>query len=149
MRISDWSSDVCSSDLNIGSGRPTDPEIAGWLDGLGGLLPDIPVAIVADRDDGPSILEALRRGVRAYIPTSLSLPVMVEALRLVCAGGTFVPATSFAGSLRHPADGPETPPVRKTADLDGFTPRQREVLELLRKGKPNKIIAYEPAMQRS
>src|SRR3546814_3420620 len=67
MRISDWSSDVCSSDLNIGSGRPTDPEIAGWLDGLGGLLPDIPVAIVADRDDGPSILEALRRGVRAYI----------------------------------------------------------------------------------
>jgi DNA-binding NarL/FixJ family response regulator len=32
---------------------------------------------------------------------------------------------------------------------DGFTPRQLEVLRLLRQGKPNKIIAYELDVEES
>src|SRR3546814_1454717 len=42
MRISDWSSDVCSSDLHIGPDRlfPCRPEPLGVLDGDGTQLPD-------------------------------------------------------------------------------------------------------------
>lgn len=56
---------------------------------------------------------------------------------LVKIGGTFVPPSL---SLR-------TKPERVATEL--FTPRQMAVLERLKIGKPNKIIAYELAMSES
>src|SRR3546814_10099096 len=55
MRISDWSSDVCSSDLYTPSGRSVQE---------GGVTPDIPVPQLSDPDykDRPRLREAdLRR----------------------------------------------------------------------------------------
>src|SRR3546814_8665175 len=57
MRISDWSSDVCSSDLNIFGYRHTDVDYYSSVDGLptlisdgtGAIPEDLPVTIVGGR----------------------------------------------------------------------------------------------------
>ena len=87
---------------------------------------------------------ALQNGVRGYIPTSVTFDVAIEAMRLVKAGGTFVPASSL-NSARQKAE-------LATAWRNGsgpFSPRQTEVIEAIRRGKPNKVIAYELDMRES
>ena len=96
-----------------------------------------PVVIVSDTGDLNHIIRILKSGVRGYIPTSLSLNVAVEALRLVKAGGTFIPASSIV------PDGDELPPTRNSAAL---TTRQMEIVEEIRHGKANKQIAYDLKM---
>jgi DNA-binding NarL/FixJ family response regulator len=103
--------------------------------------------------------------VRGYIPTTFNPRVAVEAMRLVHAGGTFVPASALKqcgnGHRRVQGDRSEVdepaaaPPVAAPgaeagngeALLRELTPRQREVLRLLCEGKPNKIIAHALHMQ--
>jgi DNA-binding NarL/FixJ family response regulator len=96
---------------------------------------DIPVVIVSDVDDLDHIVRTLKSGVRGYIPTSLPYNVAVEAVRLVKAGGTFVPASSFV----H--DRNELQPALKSGV--SLTERQMKVVEEIRHGKANKQIAYE------
>ena len=96
---------------------------------------NIPVVIVSDVDDLDHIVRTLKSGVRGYIPTSLPFNIAVEAVRLVKAGGTFVPASSFV----H--DRNEQQHALKTSVL--LTERQMKVVEEIRHGKANKQIAYE------
>ncbi len=121
---------------------------AAIRDAVSACLP-VPLVIISDRDDGGMILESLRLGVRGYIVPSLGLGVMLEAIRLVAAGGIFVPATSLQ-SLIAPMSGgiavPQVPPpdaaVPVMDRIGGLTPREMAVLTCMREGKSNKIIAY-------
>jgi DNA-binding NarL/FixJ family response regulator len=100
-----------------------------------------PLVIFSDADAPGEIVKALHNGARGFIPTSVSLDVAVQALRLVGAGGVFVPATSLiAASQLTKAE-----PARPNAD-DLFTGRQMAVAEALSRGKSNKLIAYELTM---
>jgi DNA-binding NarL/FixJ family response regulator len=73
---------------------------------------------------------ALDGGAMGFIPKSATAPVMLGALRLVLAGGVYVPP-----ALLH--DG------TTSASAQALTPRQIEVLARVIEGKPNKIIATE------
>lgn len=97
-----------------------------------------PVVIVSDIDDVNYVVRALKGGARGYIPTSLSFNVAVEAVRLVEAGGTFVPVSSLA------LDRSKQESTEKTGDL--LTERQMMVVEALCQGMANKQIAYELGM---
>ena len=132
--------------LSLGSRELGDAEVRNDVGLLSQANPAVRVVIVGDREDSHQVGEALVLGARGYIPTTLTARVVVEALRLVQAGGTFVPACAFSEALtQRRTERPE--PTSSTAfNLSGLTPRQREVFDLLRRGKPNKIIAYELAM---
>lgn len=98
-------------------------------------LASVPVVVQSNDRPGHQVVEMLKIGVHGFIPTSVSTEVAVQALRLVCAGGTFVPA-SCLHSLPDNSHG--------AAEGAGFlTGRQLQVVEAIRQGKPNKIIAYE------
>jgi DNA-binding NarL/FixJ family response regulator len=135
--------------VSIGILLASEPMVAATLDRLQEMMPEVPQIVVSDREDLRAVAEAIRRGVRGYIPTSLDSHVVVEALHFVQAGGTFVPASALINAA--------TAPVLKTAGATqiasssalGFTQREREVLGHLRQGKPNKIIAHELRMQES
>lgn len=99
---------------------------------------NVPVVIMSDIDDANHIMRALKGGARGYIPTSLPFNVAVEAVRLVEAGGIFVPASS----LDIDRDRSEATP--KAAEL--LTERQMMVAEALCQGMANKQIAYELRM---
>jgi DNA-binding NarL/FixJ family response regulator len=106
----------------------------------------LPTILMSDVEDADHIVDALERGARGYIPTSVSLDVAIEAMRLVRAGGVFVPASSLIASRRSAAEGAVA--ARQTRHAM-FTARQSAVVEALRRGKANKIIAYELNMRES
>ena len=64
-------------------------------------------------------------------------------MQLVSAGGLYVPP-SILMALQHRPPQSENPANGQVRSL--FTPRQAGVVEALRQGKPNKIIAYELTM---
>lgn len=136
--------------VNIGGAVASDPPIAATLERLQEALPEVPQIVIADREDAAAVTAAIRHGVRGYIPTSIDTHVVVEALRFVQAGGTFVPVSALITATPLPvvsATGHQlqAPPL----EMLGFTPREQQVLEHLRRGEPNKIIAHELAMQES
>lgn len=69
---------------------------------------------------------------------------MVNAVRLIAGGGIYVPSKAI-GARPSPAPAPlhsSTPqPSRLTAKDLGLSPRQADVLALLLRGLPNKLIA--------
>lgn len=97
------------------------------------------IIVVADTEESSNILAALSKNVNGYISLHSNLDVAVAAIRLVQAGGTFVPA----GSLRALS----MPAQNKPAYESPFTSKQLAVIERLRQGESNKIIAFRLAME--
>jgi DNA-binding NarL/FixJ family response regulator len=106
-------------------------------------FPEIPVIILSDAagvQQSDFMNSALKSGARGFVPTqTASLPITLAAIRLVGAGGTFVPADL----LFHRR------PARATTRHNQLTSRQGAVLNHLQQGKANKIIAYELGMSES
>jgi len=123
----------------LGGRKITDPSVRAELVRFVSELGAIPLIVVADSDEPAEILAALDCGAKGYIPTSVKLSVAAEAIGLARAGGIFVPASSIL-SLREVIHASANTP----RPLSGmFTSREASVVEALRKGKANKIIAYE------
>lgn len=114
--------------------------IAQALSDLAPLAKRPPLAVLSDREVPAHIIEVIRLGARGYIPTSASVEVTLRALQLVQAGDTYVPASSLCALLGNPQPTSEQPPANEIAL---FPPRQLSVARALRKGTPNKVIAYE------
>jgi DNA-binding NarL/FixJ family response regulator len=126
----------------LGLTEESEQGLSGALDELAGAAPGTPVVLFSDIDEPDRVVAALKRGVKGFIPTGVSLQVAVEALRLVGAGGLYVPASSLLRSRNEP---PASPPSKPSI----FTARQAAVVEALRRGKANKTIAYELNMRES
>src|SRR6516164_10980311 len=103
-------------------------------------LPEAQVVVLSDRDDVEDVNEALTCGVRGYIPTSVEAEVAFAALRLIDAGGIYIPAHERRPATAKLGIGVESQRPRLSDELD-LTPRELSVLDLLREGKPNKLIA--------
>ena len=120
------------------------PDVAGF-DALARLQrehPDLPVVVMSGEDDAGLVREALQRGALGYVPKSSQPAVILQALRLVLSGGTYVPREIMGGEAGRPPAAPGAPSL---ASL-GLTPRQAEVLPLLLAGKSNKQICRELGM---
>ncbi|SMH47476.1 response regulator transcription factor [Azospirillum agricola] len=130
---------------HIGADRALGEARTAALREDGAPVRDTPLIIISDRDDIDLILECLGLGVRGYIVSSLGLGVALEAIRLVVAGGTFVPASSLHKLTRF--GGPRGEPAASAqASMEGLTPRELAVLKCLHEGKSNKLIAYQLGM---
>jgi DNA-binding NarL/FixJ family response regulator len=97
------------------------------------------LVILSEREEVSQATAALEHGASGFIPMTMSLQVVSEAIRLVQAGGMYVPATSVLAANRQQ----ESRGSEAHAGLAGLTTRQLAVLEAVRRGKANKIIAYE------
>lgn len=108
---------------------------AADLQFLDSTAANIPIVVMSDIEDANYVMRALKAGARGYIPTSLPFNVAVEAVRLVEAGGTFVPASSLELS-RNKKDTPQH-------SIELLTERQMMVVGALCRGMANKRIAFE------
>ncbi|WP_018181614.1 response regulator transcription factor [Kaistia granuli] len=147
-RAADHHSQVSAILLSIGSQRADDVDVEVALDRLARDFPGIPAILLADSESAAHVLLALERGARGYIPTSVGLHIAIEIVNLARAGGLFVPASCLTSSRDEilASEYPE-PAYDPLADL--LTPRQAAVAEAIRKGKANKIIAYELDLRES
>lgn len=126
---------LCSRDR-----EPGHPNFLDDIDLIHTIAENASVIVVSDIEEPAAVVAALSKGARGYISHSSSLEVAVAAIRLVRAGGTFVPAGSLKASP-EPAR-----PVESTGEDTAFTDRQREVILRLRQGESNKVIAYNLGM---
>ena len=120
------------------------PNVAGFaaLVDIQERFPEVPVVIVSGEDDPELMRGAFERGALGFIPKSSTTAVILSALRLVLAGGTYLPREVMA-SAPPPAPAPAAHlPAASFNGLD-ITPRQAEVLELVLEGKSNKVICRE------
>lgn len=102
-------------------------------------MPQLPVAVLSAEDNPEIVAELLRIGVCGFIPKTDSADVIVSAVRLLLAGGTYVPHRMINGHAH-----PQHLRTASMADKRGeLTPRQSEVLRLLGHGMSNKLIARE------
>ena len=85
--------------VGLGSTRVSDEAVRSDIALLIKALPEVPIIVLCDLQDSQHIGEALRQGIRGYIPTTLTSRILIEALRLIQAGGTFIPADALSEAL--------------------------------------------------
>jgi DNA-binding NarL/FixJ family response regulator len=142
--VADDASPLAAILLNIGGKCADDPVVADQVRSLSAEF-QVPVILLADSVDLLQIIKALEYGAKGYIPSSVSIDVCIEAIALSLAGGIFLPASSVL-AMRTVLE-VEAPQVRPLESM--FTARQVEVVTALRRGKANKIIAYELNLRES
>ena len=97
--------------------------------------PHVPLAVVSAEDDPAAIRALLALGVSGFIPKTDSPAVITSAVRLILAGGVYVPPQLVTGARPDAAVNGASP--------SGLTARQMEVVRLLARGLSNKAIARE------
>jgi len=98
--------------------------------------PTMAVVVLSGSIEQHDVNRALELGAVGYIPKTTSHDVMLSALKLIFAGGIYIPPEILDREL-SPTDG-DTALHSPTAL--GLTERQTEVLALLAQGKCNKAI---------
>ena len=104
------------------------------LDTLAGHYPAIPVVIISASNQRSDIQQALDAGAMNYIPKESTSSIMLNALKLILAGGIYVPPNMLQSNQLAPQTANNT---------RGLTPRQLQVLALLVRGCANKEIASQ------
>jgi len=111
--------------------------------GFSGLMylraqyPEIPVVVVSANEDPSAIRRCIEFGASGFIPKSLPVETIREAVRTVLEGEVWTPPDL---DLSEVGDGETTDLVARLATL---TPQQVRVLMMLSEGLLNKQIAYK------
>ena len=102
--------------------------------------PDCKIVILSMYDDEHSVVSAVRSGARAFILKRASDNDLLEALRMVAAGGMYLsPQVSdrlLSRIQKGDLEARQTPKV-----LESLSPREVQVLRLVADGKTSKEIA--------
>jgi DNA-binding NarL/FixJ family response regulator len=101
--------------------------------------PALCVVVLSGSSERADILRSLELGAAGFIPKSTARQVMLKALTLVLAGGTYVPpqALERAGATKAAT---AEPPAPAAAAVPRLTARQQAVLAQMVQGKSNKAI---------
>jgi DNA-binding NarL/FixJ family response regulator len=99
--------------------------------------PQMSVVVLSASNDRETVLKALDQGALGYIPKSATRDVMINALRLVFAGGVYIPPEALSRVESKEAN---SPGPYSAAEL-GLSERQLQVLALMMQGKSNKVIS--------
>ena len=121
--------------------------------------PALPVVVVSASDRHSDVIKAIDLGAMGFVPKRASNDSLFEALNMVMSGGIYIPPMTLGSEPSSRPEGDTVPSVLRvvgehaqdsslpgaTSPLAeiGLTPRQTDVLALLLKGLPNKLIARE------
>ncbi|MCK5336593.1 MAG: response regulator transcription factor [Gammaproteobacteria bacterium] len=102
--------------------------------------PSTPVVIISSNNDGHKVQQILDLGAQGYIPKSTCTEVLISSLKLVLAGGIYIPPEILA-RIQKTTDKPDNSKP-ETSNIQ-LTPRQLEVLGKLTQGYSNKEISLK------
>ena len=131
--------------------RTTLPDIVLMDIELGGLtgvevikqlvrqFPEIKVVILSVHSDDETVLASMRAGARAFLVKKASSGDLLDALRTVARGGSYIGAHVSDRLLVRIQRGDLE--IKPPAILEGLTPREIQVLRLITEGKSTKEAA--------
>jgi DNA-binding NarL/FixJ family response regulator len=104
--------------------------------------PAISVVMLSAFNDRDNVVKALDGGALGFIPKTGSRELLLSALRLILAGGIYIPPDILTRApAAAAAAGQPVPAERRPSPAElGLTERQVEVLALMMRGKSNKLI---------
>jgi DNA-binding NarL/FixJ family response regulator len=97
--------------------------------------PDVHVLLLSMHDDERYLLEALKAGASGYVLKRAADTDLVEAVRAIARGNSFISPHAEGTLLKRMLEDPENDPTEK------LTPREREVVKLIAEAYTNKEIA--------
>ncbi len=101
--------------------------------------PGVKVVVLSMYDDENSVVTAIRSGARAFVLKKASSAELLEALRTVARGGSYLSSQVSDRLLTRIQRGDlET---RDKSSLESLSPRELQVLRLVAEGKTSKDIA--------
>jgi DNA-binding NarL/FixJ family response regulator len=111
------------------------------VEGTRTALAGVPFVVMGAAEGRQPVERALDAGARGYVPKSTPEMVMLEALRLVRAGGVYLPPSVMQGL--EPRDATPAPDIAPAPEHKGarLTDRQLDVLACMAGGDTNKVIA--------
>jgi DNA-binding NarL/FixJ family response regulator len=107
--------------------------------------PAIAIVMLSAFSDRENVLRSLDAGAQGFIAKTATREVLLGALRLVLAGGVYIPPEVLSRTQEPAAPSSHTMPDQprpKPSDL-GLTGRQLDVLALMMQGKSNKLICRQ------
>jgi DNA-binding NarL/FixJ family response regulator len=153
----DASYDLVLLDLALGDADGFDVLIE-----LRQTYPSLPVVVVSASERASDVIRAIDLGAMGFVPKRSSNAQLNDALQMVMSGGLYVPTMLLGLPGAATPEGDTVPSVMQTREVPlgaaaraeghqkvpslegiGLTPRQSDVLALLLKGLPNKLIARE------
>jgi DNA-binding NarL/FixJ family response regulator len=131
--------------------RKTNPELVLMDIGLPGMngieattellrhCPGVKVVILSMYDDENSVVSAIRSGARAFVLKKASSGELLDALRTVARGGSYL-SSQVSDKLLQRIQRGDLETTDKTP-LDQLSPRELQVLRMVAEGKTSKDIA--------
>lgn len=120
------------------------------MDGLAGLtalrteFPALPIVILSGSTRPEDALQVIEHGACGFVPKTMRGETILGVLRLVLSGEKYIPPFLFDYRDTPPPSATTTPAGSPLAPL---TPRERDILEMIVDGAPNKVIARELSLQ--
>jgi DNA-binding NarL/FixJ family response regulator len=118
------------------AGRPDEP-LQQDIELITTARPETRAIVFAQAEGSEAALLAINYGAKGYVPVSIGWTLAVAAIRIVAAGGTYVPVEYL---ISQQATLPTTLP---SPPANGITLREMAVLRAIQQGKPNKVIAHD------
>jgi DNA-binding NarL/FixJ family response regulator len=100
------------------------------------LMPSVQIMMVTVYEDTERIFKALRAGACGYLLKRCTPEELIAAIREVRQGGA-----PMSREIARKVIVSFQEPITASAEVEGLSPREREILELLAAGFPNKEIA--------
>ena len=148
--------DGCNAGLAILENNPVDLILLDfYMPGLNGLdalklikaASDSAVIVVLSGEDNPQTIRGvIEHGASGFIPKSSTSDVLIAALKLILAGGTYLPPNTLHDAAPSPTNGAHSTESQQQARdnvLTNLSKRQLEAVLKVVQGKANKVIARE------
>jgi len=132
--------ELCVVDLHMPGMTPVE-----GLNGLKARAGNAKIVVITGSESDEELVAALDAGIHGYVPKTVEPGVVEAALRLVIAGGRYLP--DRLAEIARNRDKVQTPPAGpaeiRVTDLPygRLSDRHRDVLDQLARGRSNKEIA--------
>ena len=108
------------------------------LEKISGAFENAVIVVLSGEENPQLIRNIIDRGAAGFIPKSSTQDILIAALKLILAGGVYIPAVAVNTSPASPAT---TEALEE--GISSLSKRQLEVLRRAVQGKSNKVIARE------
>jgi len=121
------------------------PGVSGTslLEAMVAQAPEMKILVLSGQQDQRNVMRVLQLGAAGFVPKSMASETLLSAVKFVLSGGVYIPADLLEEVNRSGMFAAPDRPREAGAGRIELTERQEQVLQLLARGAPIKIICRE------